>query len=132
MTALLPAATIAAAAAGTLSSTLDFGRAKTPKIITAVAKFLYGAGGTTVKAWLQSSYDNVTWFDVKNFAFTTAAANKLGSVVPAAVASAVLTDGTLADDLKIDGVMGRYWRVKYTSTGTYSGATSLQVDIYGE
>src|SRR5690349_21345202 len=103
MTALLPAATIGAAAAGTLSPVVDFGGYGTPQIVTAIAKFLYGAGGTTVKAWLQSSYDNVTWFDVKNFAFTTAAANKLGSMIPAAVASAVLTDGTLADDTKIDG-----------------------------
>lgn len=131
MTALLPATTIAAAVAAQLSPVVDFGGYGTPQMVTAVAKFLYGAGGTTVKAWLQTSYDNVTWFDVKNFAFTTAAANKLGSLIPAAVASAVLTDGTLGDDLKIDGALGRYWRVKYTTTGTYSGATSVQVDIFG-
>jgi hypothetical protein len=128
---LLPATTIAGAVANQLSQVVDMG-GKTPKQIAAVAKFLYGSGGTTVKAWLQTSFDGVTFYDVFSFAFTTAAANKLSSTSPTATAQTpALTDAALADNTNIVGLIGRYWRVKYTTTGTYGGATSLEVDIFG-
>jgi hypothetical protein len=95
------------------------------------AIFLYGAGGTTVKAWVQTSFDNgVTWVDVINFPFTTAAASKTAAVsssVTAGTAPVAVTDGTAADSAIVNGVLGNQVRVKYTSTGTYTGLTSLAI-----
>ncbi len=128
---LLAPVTIAGAVTAQLSQVVDMG-GKTPKMISALTKFLYGSGGTTLAVYLQTSFDGVTWFDVMNFAFTTAAATKLGVTEPAIAASfPVLTDGTLASNTAISNLIGRYWRVKYTSTGTYAGLTSIEVDLFG-
>ena len=125
---LLPAVTIGAAVTGQLSAVLS----KVPGVAVATfqATFLYGAAGTTVKAWIQTSLDGEdTWFDIANFAFLLTAAKKISSVkATIAVAAAyVPTDATLADDTIKDGLLGNAFRVKYTSTGTYTGATSLAV-----
>jgi hypothetical protein len=37
------------------------------------------------------------------------------------------TDGTSADNATVNGVLGDRVRVKYITTGTYSGATSIAV-----
>ena len=102
------------------------------KYLLAVAKFLYGAAGTTVKCWVQTSIDGgTTWIDIMNFAFTTSAATKVSAVTAfVALAAAVApTDGTLADNTILNGLIGDQFRLKYTTTGTYTGATSLEVDI---
>jgi hypothetical protein len=39
------------------------------------------------------------------------------------------TDGALAANTAKDGVLGTQYRVKYSSTGTYAGNTTLNVDI---
>lgn len=96
-----------------------------------MAVFLYGAGGTTVKAWIQTSFDGGTlWVDVINFAFTTAAAKFTAAVstnITAGAAPVAVTDGTAADNAVVNGVLGDRVRVKYLTTGTYTGATSLAV-----
>ncbi len=127
---LLPAATIADAAAGVLSNVLS----KTPGVLVATiqASFLYGAGGTKVTAYIQTSLDGeASWFDIACMTFTTAAAKKISSVkaLTAVAASYTPTDGSLTDDTIKDGLLGNSFRVKYTSTGTYSGATSLAVHM---
>lgn len=127
---LLPAATIGAAAAGVLSPVLSL----TPGILVATiqATFLYGSGGTNVKAYIQTSLDGqLSWFDIACMTFTTAAAKKISSVkaLTAVAASYTPTDGTLADDTIKDGLLGNAFRVTYTSTGTYAGATSLAIYI---
>ena len=127
---LLPAATIGAAAAGVLSPILSL----TPGILVATvqATFLYGAGGTKVTLYLQTSLDGeLSWFDIACMTFTTAAAKKIASLkaLTAVVASYTPTDATLTDDTIKDGLLGNAYRVKYTSTGTYTGATSLAVHI---
>lgn len=92
--------------------------------------FDYGSGGTNLKVWLQTSFDaGVTWTDIACQAFTTADARKLSSVYRyAAGAEAVATDGALADDTELSGRIGDRIRLKYTSTGTYGGSTTLRVD----
>ena len=96
--------------------------------ITVQAAFTYGSGGTTTKAWVQSSVDGgTTWFDIANFAFTTSTATRLYHLTAAAVTSiATPTDGTLADNTSVNGLLGDRFRVKLTTTGTYA-ATSLVV-----
>lgn len=95
--------------------------------------FLYGAGGTTVKAWIQTSLDGgATWIDVINLPFTTAASRVTAAVsthITAGAAPVVATDGTAADSAVVNGVLGDRVRVKYVTTGTYTGLTSLA--IYG-
>lgn len=123
--------TIAGAVTGQLSGEVKgFPGAK---VIAAQATFNYGSGGTTVKAWLQTSLDGgTTWHDIANFAFTTSAGKFLHNVVaePATpYTPAAPTDATLADNTVKNGPIGDRFRVKYTTTGTYAGATNLRVDL---
>lgn len=95
------------------------------------AKFLYGAGGTTVDAYVQTSIDGgVTWADIMQFNFTTAAATKISAIALSTALAAVVapTDGTLASNLIVSGLFGDRIRLKYVTVGTYTGATSLKVD----
>ena len=99
--------------------------------LTAEAVFLYGADGTSVKAYVQTSLDGGdSWIDIMSFAFTTSAATKVSAtttgIAPASQALAP-SDGSLADNTIIQGVLGDRIRLKYVTTGTYSGATSLAV-----
>lgn len=92
------------------------------------AVFLYGAGGTTVDAYVQTSLDNgATWLDIMNFHFTTAAATKVSAVVSATALAAGVSpgDGALASNTILSGLLGSEIRVKYVTVGTYTGATSL-------
>jgi hypothetical protein len=95
----------------------------------------YGSGGTTVKAWLQTSFDNgVTWVDIANMAFTTATLTKVGAVSTsiAAAAPATPTDGSLADNTINNGLIGDRLRIKYTTTGTYAGGTTLKINAWAK
>lgn len=103
-----------------------------PNSLAVQANFAYGSGGTTVDAYLQTSLDNgATWTDVAQFHFTTSAARfvyNLNSQTPVAT-EYTPTDGSLASNTSKDGILGPQFRVKYASTGTYAGATSLAIDI---
>lgn len=95
-------------------------------------KFVYGSGGTTVKVWVQTTFDQgLTWTDIMSFAHTTASLSRFSVVntYPSTAFSAVtaLTDGTLADNTVLTGLIGHQIRLKYTSTGTYGGSTTLSV-----
>lgn len=99
--------------------------------ITAQATFTFGSGGTTVKAYLQTSVDNGdTWFDIISFAFagtTIKTLYNLSGNTPKTTA-VVPTDGTLTDNTSIDGLIGSLLRIKYVTTGTYA-STNIKVDI---
>lgn len=94
--------------------------------------FTYGSGGTTADAWVQTSADEGgTWTDVANFHFTTSSARflyNLSALTPKTT-EYTPTDGTLAANTAIDGLLSALWRVKYTTTGTYAGGTILRVDV---
>lgn len=95
------------------------------------AKFLIGTGGTTLKTWVQTSVDGgVTWCDIMSFAYVNTPTRNVQAVnVFTALAAAVVpTDGTMADNTILSGLLGDRIRVKWTSTGTYSGGTSIQLD----
>lgn len=98
---------------------------------TIEAKLYYGSGGTTMKAWVQVTLDDgATWVDIACFAFTTSSAVKvinLSGLTPKTTA-VTPTDGALADDTCIDGVLGSAMRVKLTSTGTYAN-TIISVKV---
>lgn len=103
-----------------------------PRNLTIQANFGYGSGGTSVDGYVQTSVDGgLTWFDIANFHFTTSAAIKLfnlNSQTPETTAVTPL-DGSMAANTCQDGLLGPQFRVKYKSAGTYSGATSLSIDI---
>lgn len=94
------------------------------------ARFVYGSGGTTVKAYLQTSLDGgVNWMDFMAFAFATASARKVMAIQRAAIAAAVTPgDAVLTDDTAIN-VLGEHIRAKLTTVGTYAGGTQLIINI---
>lgn len=96
------------------------------------ARFYYTSGGTTAKAYIQTTFDDgVTWFDIACIAFTTAAGTKvmnLSALTPVLNAVAA-TDGALADNTAIDGLLGSQMRVKIINTGTYvSSIITVRID----
>lgn len=101
--------------------------------ISLEAKFVRAGGGTTCKVWIQTTLDGgTTWFDIACFAFTTTTANKLHSVTnfpstPMTPGTAPV-DGALADDTVLSGVIGNQFRTKMTTTGTYTGASSVTIE----
>lgn len=103
-----------------------------PRNLAVQGNFSYGSGGTTADAYLQTSLDNgVTWIDVCNFHFTTASARfvyNLNGQTPVTT-EYTPTDGSLTANTSKDGILGPLLRVKYSSTGTYAGNTTLAVDI---
>ena len=124
---LLPQTTIAAAVTGEVGRTLALPPEATALVVEAA--FAYGAGGTSAKVWVQTRVKDGAWRDIMCFAFTTATAKKFSAVrVAIALAAAVAeSDAALADNSILDGLLGDEVRVKYTTTGIYSGATSLTV-----
>lgn len=125
---LLPTTTITAAVTGvtTGSAVLDTSLAQAVQL---QAKFTYVAGGTTAKFWVQTSFDGgLTWCDVVNFAFATATLTKVAQInVFLAATHATPTDAALADNTINNGLIGDLIRVKYTTTGTYSGGTTIEI-----
>src|SRR5262245_7396358 len=98
--------------------------------LSVTAIFNWGAGGTATKCYVQTTIDGVNWIDIICFAFAGAAATKASTVTahiaPASQALAP-SDGALADNTIINGVIGSKLRTKTISTGTYTGATNLTV-----
>jgi|ERR1051325_6200915 hypothetical protein len=98
--------------------------------LTAEAVFTYGSGGTSLTAYIQTSFTGgLTWTDIMAFQFTTATARKVSSVRTAAVVAAAVTpgDGALTANTVVDGLLGDQLRVKYTSVGTYASGTTIAI-----
>lgn len=106
------------------------------KYLTAEAIFVYGSGGTNATGYVQTSLDGgTTWVDIIAFQFTTATLSKVSAVSTdiAFAASAYVpiapTDGTLTANTSVQGVLGDRVRLKYVTTGTYAGGTTLAVYV---
>lgn len=101
------------------------------QLLDAQVRLAYGSGGTTVKAYLQTSLDQgTTWIDLWCFAGATASKTRLRSLAPTAV-ELTPTDGGLADDTIAAGiVLGDRFRLKLVSAGTYGGQTLLSARIH--
>lgn len=95
------------------------------------ANFTYGSGGTSADAYVQTSLDGgLTWIDIMNFHFLVVNAIKVSAVtIATAVAPAITpTDGSLAANTILSGLIGDRIRVKYVTVGTYAGGTNLRLD----
>jgi hypothetical protein len=103
-----------------------------PRALTIQANFVYGAGGTTATAYVQTSHDGgANWTDIAALQFTTAGGRKtvnLTSRTPVTT-PVVPSDGSMTANTCQDGILGPMYRVKVTTTGTYTGTTTLSVDI---
>lgn len=98
---------------------------------TILARFAYGSGGTSAKAYVQVTLDDgQTWIDVACFAFTTTSATKVINLSGLTPKTTPITpsDGAISDDTFVDGVLGSAMRVKLATTGTYSN-TVLSVKM---
>lgn len=125
--------TITAAVTAQTTAAFQFTRGQVPPSITVQCKFTYGSGGTSADVWVQTSLDGAAWTDVANCRFTTSSARvvyNLSALTPVTT-QYVATDGTLAANTAKDGIIGPSFRLKYTTVGTYAGATTLAVDING-
>jgi hypothetical protein len=129
---LLAPTVITTAAAGTTTTPVKFQSGA--NYFGVHCKLVYGSGGTTIKVWVQTSLDGgLTWTDIMNFAHTTASLSRFSAVnnypsTPLPPVTA-LTDATLADNTVLTGLLGQQVRLKFTTTGTYGGATTLS--LYG-
>lgn len=132
---ILPQTTIAAAAANQLSQVVDLkaNGLKLPLTLGVQFTFLFGSGGTSIAAWLQGTIDNVNWQDIASFSALQVAKRTILVVnrQTSKLAPITNTDGSLAADTALDLILPSL-RVKYTSVGTYAGATSLRADVWGE
>ncbi len=112
-------------AAGTTTYAIDGAEADFIYLLMQ-AVFDYGSGGTTVKAFIQTSVDDgTTWVDVAAFAFATTDATALSKVSTAGsmAANYAPTDGTLTDNTVKDGLLGDQLRLKLIVAGTYAAST---------
>ena len=132
-TTLLPALTITANIATTTSTAVQLKDYGSPENATVLCNFVYGSGGGTADAWVQTSFDGgATWIDVAQCHFAVASLKQIYNLSSLTAVTTVYTptDGTLSNSTAKDGILGSKWRVKYSSTGTaYSGGTTLQIDV---
>jgi hypothetical protein len=103
------------------------------KYIVVQTNFVYGAGGTTIDVFLQTSLDGgATWCDIAQFALVQTSVRKVSAVKvsTALAANTTPTNGALADNTILSGLIGNLLRVHYVVAGTYTGAAgSLRVDV---
>jgi len=93
-------------------------------------KFTYGSGGTSVDAWIQTTFDGgTTWCDLANFHFTTSSLQSIDAIQGDASNAVACTNATLSANTYNNGIIGSQLRVKWTSVGTYAGNTTLAIDV---
>jgi hypothetical protein len=94
------------------------------------ARLAWGSGGTNAKLYCQTSLDQgTTWQDCACIVFGAAsetAVINLSGLTPKTT-QVTPTDGSLTDDICVDGILGDRLRCKLVSTGTYAGSTVLSV-----
>ncbi|MER9306784.1 hypothetical protein [Mesorhizobium sp. M0496] len=95
-------------------------------------RLAYGSGGTTIRAYLQTSLDGgTTAVDMACVLFGTASETAIlnFSALTPKLTQVAPTDGTLADDTAIDAIIGTMLRLKLVSTGVYAGQTLLSARV---
>ena len=106
--------------------------AKAPRNLTVQANFVAGSGGATVDAYLQTSFDRgATWVDVAEFHFTTSNAIRLYNLSSSTPVTSIATptNGSLASNTAVDGLLGPMYQLQVKSGSTPYVGASLRVDI---
>jgi hypothetical protein len=107
---------------------------RSPRNLAVQFNFIYGSGGTSVDAYLQTSLDNgATWTDIANFSATTASLRRIINLIATTPKTAQVTptDGSMSANTALDGILGPLFRVKYTTVGTYA-ATTIAVGVQAD
>jgi hypothetical protein len=94
----------------------------------ASVRLSYGSGGASIKAYLQSTPDDgTTVHDIACVVFGVASEHALlnFSALTPKLSQVTPSDGALADDTAVDGLLGTKLRLKLVSVGTYAGSTVL-------
>jgi hypothetical protein len=115
-----------AAAQATTTTEPDVFDLASQRGIALQANFVYGSGGTSVDAWVQTTADGgATWYDVANFHFTTASSIMQANLQSETPVTTIYTptDGSLSANTAVDGLLGDRVRVKWSSVGIYVGTT---------
>jgi|10_taG_2_1085330.scaffolds.fasta_scaffold71801_2 hypothetical protein len=100
--------------------------------LTIESSLTYGSGGTSAKAYVQTSLDGGSNFiDIMCFAFTTTGLRKVLNVTrsTAVTADVIPTVGSITDDTSISGIIGDIIRIQVVTTGTYGGSTTLDMFV---
>jgi hypothetical protein len=129
---LLPATTITTAVTGVTSTPVQV-KDTPPENVVIQCNITGGTGGSTLDVWIQTSVDGgTTWQDLANCHIVNTPVRQLWNVsaLTAATSPVASADGQIAANTATSqGLLGSRYRVKYTSTGTYSGGTTIQVDV---
>lgn len=91
-------------------------------------RLAYGSGGTTLRAYVQSTADGgTTACDIACVLFGVASEHSLlsFSALTPKTTQVTPTDASLPDDTAVDGLLGTKMRLKIVSTGVYAGSTVL-------
>jgi hypothetical protein len=94
--------------------------------MTAQMRLAWGSGGSSLKAYLQTSLDGgTTAVDIACVVFGAASETALlnFSALTPKITQVTPTDGAMTDDTAVDGILGTMFRVKLVSTGTYASQT---------
>jgi hypothetical protein len=88
--------------------------------MSALIDFRAGAGGTTVRAYIQTSLDGgATPLDIACLLFTAADRRALNFSSQNPAVAFTCSDGALADNTQHDGVLGTMVRLKLVTAGTW-------------
>jgi hypothetical protein len=127
----LQAVDLTAMGAGTFTSdevSIPYGA----DLVACQAVFTRAGGGSTTDVYIQTSLDNgSTWIDIMQFALVTTTVTKMSAVRSsiAMAANVTPTDGGLSDNTILDGLLGDRLRAKTVIAGSYSGASSLSLNV---
>jgi hypothetical protein len=119
---ILSTGAITTASAGNLSAVAT-AQGPLPNSLAIQANFAYGSGGTTVDAYVQTSFDGGgTWTDIAEFNFTTNAAVNVCNLSrgTAVTTLATPTDGSLSSNSVVDGFLGSQYRRRRCRLSTMS------------
>lgn len=95
--------------------------------LTVDIQFIYGSGGTSVKAYLQTALGAGPWIDIACAAFTTASDRKVFNLsgLDKIETPVTPTDGAMTDNTAKSGILGDRIRLKLVTVGTYAGSTQV-------
>ena len=113
--------------ASTKTAVTGLARAKSLAIYI---NFVYGSSGTSVDAYIQTSFDGgTTWIDIAEYSGTTSSQKRAYNLSALTPVTSIYTpsDGAMASNTSKDGFIGDQIRVKFTSVGTYAGTTTFSV-----
>lgn len=97
---------------------------------TLSANFVYGAGGDTLKAAIETTLNQgASWVEVARFAFAQASAEKVVNLSALTPVTTVYAPAALSDDTVKDGIIGQRWRARIIkgAGAAYTGNTSLSL-----